>query len=110
MPLNEFGEHFVKESKKAGGVERFGEPLVVPEGADDRADVPAGYCCPITVAIMRQPTFCTKTGRTYEYDSIIKCNGRDPQTGEAFDATTDLRPNRDLKDMIDKWLAETLTE
>ena len=33
MPLNEFGERFVKESKKAGGVERFGEPLVVSDGA-----------------------------------------------------------------------------
>jgi GTPase SAR1 family protein len=104
MPLNEFGELFLKQSKYISGFERFGKPLVVPEGADDGGDVPEGYRCPITATIMRQPTLCTKTGRTYDYDSIIKCGGRDPMTREAFDAATDLCPNRHLKDMIEQWL------
>lgn len=63
------------------------------------ADAPDDLCCPITLALMREPVQ-TLLGHTYEREAIegwLKTHRTDPMTGEPL-LVTAVFPNADIKE------------
>lgn len=69
--------------------------------------IPNEFMCPITMVIMKEPVLASD-GYTYEKEAIqqwLQSNTISPLTRESM-RFTDCRPNRALKDAIERWQKE----
>jgi len=81
------------------------DDVAVPKKNPKYDDAPAHFCCPITLAPMKDPVMSV-SGQSYEREAIesyIKKAGKDPMTSEPL-TLGDLRPNRGLREAIEAYL------
>ena len=78
--------------------------------------IPVDFLCPITKEIMRVPVLNSKSGYTYEEESLrthmVECSKRglpvtDPMTRVEF-SQKHIGPNRSLANLIEKWKTERM--
>ncbi|GBF99252.1 hypothetical protein Rsub_11777 [Raphidocelis subcapitata] len=86
-------------------------PLPIPRELDDAPDAPEAFRCPITLALMREPTQAT-SGITYERTAIMQW-----LEGSRFDPVTHaplrrrhLSPNLTLRVLMEPWLRDQTDE
>ncbi|KAI8472927.1 MAG: hypothetical protein J3K34DRAFT_519304 [Monoraphidium minutum] len=86
-------------------------PLFIPRELDDLPDAPEAFRCPITLALMREPTQAT-SGITYERTAIVQWleNSRfDPVTHAPL-RRRHLSPNLTLRVLMEPWLRDKTQE
>ncbi len=72
------------------------------------SNIPSEFVCPITMVLMKDP-YIAGDGYTYEKEAIttwLQTNTKSPMTREPMLLNT-CRPNRALKDAIERWQKET---
>jgi len=87
--------------------ERKHEPVVERKKEGNALGAPEHFCCPITLAPMRDPVI-TPSGHTYERAALLAHLARlptDPLTNEPLTLES-IRPNRALREAIQAWAVE----